>query len=277
MKQQRGWLVVSAIVMLAGCGRSGTDAGGQTPVLRLAVTTSTRDSGLLDVLVPVFEKEHGVRVDVIAVGTGAALKLGEAGDVDVVLVHAREAEDAFMAARHGVRREDVMYNTFEILGPVDDPAGIRDMEPAAALTKIAVGGQRFVSRGDESGTHKREKKLWDDAKGRPQWDGYVESGHGMGATLTMADQMNAYVLSDRGTYLKFKKKIRLIPLVTSSESLRNPYGIMVVNPQKHPSIHSELAQTFVDFIISAAAQQLIRDYKIDGEQLFYPLRLPKVN
>jgi len=231
----------------------------------------------LDVLVPIFEKEQGVRVDVIAVGTGAALKLGEAGDVDVVLVHAREAEDAFMEAGHGVRREDVMYNTFEILGPADDPAGIRGMEPAAALRKIAGGGQRFVSRGDDSGTHKRERKLWNDGGQRPQWDGYVESGQGMGATLTMADQMNGYVLSDRGTYLKFKNKIRLVPLVTSSESLRNPYGIMVVNPQKHSSIKGELAQSFVDFMISAEAQQLIRDYKIEGEQLFYPLRLPDQN
>ena len=264
------------LVMLfsAGCARN-TQQNETTrqSVLRLAVTTSTRDSGLLDLLVPVFEKQRGVRVDIVAVGTGAALRLGEAGDVDVVLVHAREDEDAFMAAGHGVRREDVMYNTFEILGPPDDPAGIRDMEPSAALRSIAANGQRFVSRGDESGTHKREKQLWVDAEGRPQWEGYVESGQGMGATLTMADQMRAYVLSDRGTFLKFKKKVGLVPLVTSSESLRNPYGIIVVNPQKHPSIHGPLAQAFVDFMISNDAQRLICDYQVEGEQLFYPLRL----
>ena len=246
-------------------------------VLRLAVTTSMRDSGLLDVLVRLFEEEHGVRVDVIARGTGAALRQGKAGDVDVVLVHARAAEDAFMADGHGVRREDVMYNAFEILGPANDPAGIRDLEPADALQKIAGAGLPFVSRGDDSGTHQCELKLWDHAGGRPSWDRYVESGQGMGATLTMADQMNAYVLTDRGTYLKFKKKIRLVPLVASAKALHNPYGIMVVNPQKHPSLNGELAQAFVDFIISSEAQQLIRDYTIDGERLFYPQRLPARN
>lgn len=247
------------------------------PVLRLAVTTSTRDSGLLDRLVPGFEKEQGVRVDVVAVGTGAALKLGEAGDVDVVLVHARTAEESFMAAGHGVRREDVMYNTFEILGPADDPAGVQGMKPTEALNKIAASGQRFVSRGDNSGTHRREIELWDAGKGRPEWQGYAESGQGMSATLTMADEMNAYLLSDRGTYLKFKQKIRLVPLVTSSPNLRNPYGIMVVNPQKHPRIQNELAQTFVDYMISAAVQKMIGEYKIGGEQLFYPLRLPNTS
>ena len=266
------------ILLLAGCSLYAEhDNSARQSVLRLAVTTSTRDSGLLDVLVPVFEKQQGVRADVVAVGTGAALKLGEAGDVDVVLVHARDAEDAFMGASHGVRREDVMYNTFEILGPADDPAGIREMGPPAALQKIAADGQRFVSRGDESGTNNREKKLWNDGGGRPQWDAYAESGQGMGATLTMADQMNAHVLSDRGTYLRFRKKIRLVPLVTSSESLRNPYGIMVVNPKKHSRINGELARTFVDFMISAEAQQLILDYRIEGEQLFYPLQFPDRN
>jgi len=265
-------------VLLAGCSQDAHHGNpARQTVLRLAVTTSARDSGLLDVLIPDFEKKHGARVDIIAVGTGAAIKLGESGDVDLVLVHSREAEDAFISAGHGVRREDVMYNTFEILGPADDPAGIREMEPAAALRKVADGRQRFVSRGDDSGTHKRELELWNEGGQRPQWDGYVESGQGMGATLTMADQMNGYVLSDRGTYLKFKKTIRLVPLVTSSESLRNPYGIMVVNPRKHSGVNGELAQAFVDFMISAEAQQLIGDYKLNGEQLFYPLRLPGQN
>jgi len=252
-----------------------SDDPAPKPVLRMAVTTSHRDSGLLDVLVPVFEEDHGARVDVIAVGAGAALKLGEAGDVDLVLVHARAAEDAFMAAGHGIRREDVMYNTFEILGPPDDPAGIRGMEPEAALTKIATSGHKFASRGDESGTHQREMQLW---RGQlPQWDGYIESGQGMGATLTIADQMNAYVLTDRGTYLNFKDKIQLTPLVTSSESLRNPYGIMVVNPEKHRLINCDLAEAFVDFIISAEAQTLIRDYQVQGEPLFYPLQLSEAD
>lgn len=266
------WLVICGMLLPAGCEKS---TGEKQCVLRLAVTTSTRDSGLLDQLVPVFENAHDVLVDVIAVGTGAALKLGEAGDVDVVLVHAREAEDAFMAAGHGMRREEVMYNEFDILGPKADPANIQGLDPSAALRRIADRGQRFVSRGDSSGTHRRELKLWDDGQGRPSWNGYVESGQGMGASLTMADQMNAYILSDHATYLKFKHQIELVPLVTSSANLRNLYGILVVNSQKHSSINGELANTFVDFMVSVKAQQLIRDYNIEGEQLFHPLRLER--
>ena len=254
------------LILVAGC-----TGDVRRSSLRLAVTTSTRDSGLLDVLLPVFEQQSGVRTEVIAVGTGAALKLGQAGDVDVVLVHARAAEDAFMAARHGIRREDVMYNSFEILGPADDPAQIQGTLPTQAFQRIAAAGERFVSRGDESGTHQREETIWEDAGGRPNWTGHVESGQGMGATLTMADQMEAYVLSDRGTYLKFKRKIQLVPLVSSAESLRNAYGVLVVNPQKHSHLNTESAQRFVDFMISPDAQRRIRDYEIDGERLFYPL------
>jgi len=267
-------VMLGTALLLAGCtDQTDPMRPSRELVLRLAVTTSTRDSGLLDTLVPIFEEKYAARVDVIAVGTGAALKLGEAGDVDVVLVHAREAEDAFMAAGHGVRREDVMYNTFEIVGPADDPAGVRGMEPGPALKEIAAKGQPFVSRGDNSGTHQREQKLWAEAKGRPEWDQYIESGQGMGITLTMADQLNAYVLTDRGTYLRLKGKTRLVTLVSSSDRLRNPYGIIVVNAEKHRHIHSQLAQAFTDFMIAPATQQLIRDYKIDGEQLFHPLRL----
>jgi tungstate transport system substrate-binding protein len=242
-------------------------------VLRLAVTTSTMDSGLLDVLVPDFEKQRGVRVDVIAVGTGAALALGRAGDVDVVLVHARAAEDAFMNEGHGIRREDLMYNTFEILGPSSDPGLIRNLTPVEAFRAVADHGLRFVSRGDNSGTHQRELKLWQAGGGRPTWEGYVESGQSMGATLIMADQMQAYVLSDRGTYLKFKDKIDIIPLLTSSVDLQNPYGIIVVNPGEHAGVNADLAQAFVDYMVSATAQRRIRDYQIEGESLFYPLRL----
>ncbi len=262
----------------AGCSSNSDEViSDRQAVLRIAVTTSTRDSGLLEVLNPVFEEQQGVRVDVIAVGSGAALKLGEAGEVDVVLVHSRDAEEAFMESSHGIRREEVMYNSFELLGPVADPAGIASLLPTAALQKIANDEQRFVSRGDNSGTHQREMKLWSAGDGRPQWSEYVESGLGMGAALTMANQMEAYILSDRGTYLKFKEKIDLIPLITSAENLQNRYGIIVVNPQKHSSINSKLAQRFVDFIISPKAQRLIRDYKIDGEPLFFPLHLSDLN
>lgn len=261
-------LLYSIALLTAGCTPT---LEQDEAVLRLAVTTSTQDSGLLDILIPVFEKGHGARVDVIAVGTGAALKLGEAGDVDVVLVHARTAEEEFMEAGHGIRREEVMYNTFEILGPDDDPAEIRDCNPSQALQKISSSGQKFVSRGDNSGTHKQELELWKIGGGRVDWDGYVETGQGMGATLTVADQMNGYVLCDRGTYLKFRNKIKLVPLLSSGENLRNTYGIMVVNPQKHQRINEKLASKFVDFILSSQAQQLIQNYRIDGEQLFFPL------
>jgi len=240
----------------------------------MAVTTSTRDSGLLDVLLPTFERETGIRVDVIAAGTGKALKLGSAGDVDVVLVHARKAENAFLAAGDAVRREDVMYNYFDILGPGDDPAGIRGIEPPEALQRIARGQHRFVSRGDQSGTHKRELALWDEGGGRPEWKGYVETGRGMGSTLIMADQMKAYLLADHGTYLALKDKIQLRPLVTGSETLRNPYGILVVNPAKHDQINVRGATALVDFMISARVQERIRDFRVDGEPLFYPLQLP---
>ena len=260
------------IALIASCGEN------QLPpenVLRMATTTSTRDSGLLDVLLPPFEKEHNVRVDVIAVGTGKALKLGEAGDCDVVLVHARAAEDAFMAAGHGRRREDVMHNTFEILGPPVDPAGIRDLDPAAALQKIAGGGFRFVSRSDDSGTHKRELRLWELGGGLTVWPEYVETGQGMGTTLTMADEMLAYVLCDRGTFLSFREKIDLLPLVSGSPELENPYGVIVVNRENHPGVRSELANELVDYLIAARAQAIIRDYQVKGESLFYPLHLPE--
>jgi len=242
-------------------------------VLRLVTTTSTRDSGLLDKILPVFEKANKCRVDVVAVGTGAALKLGEAGESDVVLVHARAAEQAFMQAKHGVRQEEFMANYFTIVGPKNDPAQIRAVGPVAALQKIAERNERFVSRGDDSGTHKREVRLWEQSGGRPSWDNYVESGQGMGPTLVMTDQMQGYVLTDIGTYLNFQDKITLVPLMAESESLRNPYTAIVVNPKKHEKIHEELAQTFVEFLISDECQRLISGYQIGGQQLFQPTRL----
>ena len=273
----RNFLLGSLFVMLFCLGCESTDRAEsrQSGVLRLAVTTSTRDSGLLDQLVPVFEKDHGVRVDVIAVGTGKALKLGEAGDVDVLLVHARKAEDAFMSAGFGSRREDVMYNTFLIVGPASDPAQVRGMEAAAALQHILTTGQPFVSRGDESGTHQRELTLWEAGGGKAVWEQYVESGQGMGASLIMADQMQAYILTDKATYLRFKSKTELMPVVTSSQGLRNPYGIIVVKTGL-PSIAGNVtrANAFVDFLISESGQKRIRDYMLEGERLFYPLHLP---
>lgn len=259
------WLITC--VLLLGC------ANDQESVLRIAVTTSTRDSGLLDVLIPVFEDRAAARVDVVAVGTGAALKLGEAGDVDVVLVHARDAEDAFMSAGYGSRREEVMFNTFDLLGPASDPARVNGLDPVAAMQAIARHGDRFVSRGDQSGTHQRELKLWEAGGGRPEWDGYLESGLGMGKTLIMADEMQAYVLADRGTMLRMADKIELHPLVAPTSAMLNPYGIILVSRQRHSGVRSELGNSFIDFMIGKEAQELIRDFRVGGEALFVPLRL----
>lgn len=277
MKQWLG-VILAAGLSLPGCDarNTGTGSAGSTR-LRLAVTTSTQDSGILDVLVPLFEAEHAVRVDVIPVGTGKALKLGSRGDVDVVLVHARQAEDAFLAAGHASRREDVMFNTFELLGPPDDPAGIRGRDPVASLRTVAEHNHRFISRGDDSGTHQREKSLWASGGGRPDWPGYIEAGQGMGATLIMADQMSAYVLTDRGTYLRFRDKIDLVPLAAASSNMRNPYGILTVNPDRHPGVNHALADRFVDFLIAPEAQRIIRDFRVAGEPLFYPLRLSETD
>lgn len=240
----------------------------------MAVTTSTRDSGLLDDLLPVFERQSGIRVDVIAAGTGKALKLGAGGEVDVVLVHSRPDEDAFIAAGHGVRREDVMFNTFELLGPPADPAKVRGLPAVEALAVIAAAKQPLASRGDDSGTHKRELALWKQAGGRPDWDGYVESGQGMGRTLIMADQRQAYVLADRGTFRKLQAKLDLVPLAQQDKTLRNPYGILVVNPDKDTRINVAGAHRLADFFVSREIQQRIRAYQVEGESLFYPLRLP---
>lgn len=228
----------------------------------------------MDQLVSPFEQENNIRVDVLATGTGKAIKLGEMGDVDVLLVHARAAEDAFMDAGHGVRREDVMYNSFELLGPSADPANVKELEVTAALKRIVEQGARFISRGDDSGTHKREKLLWKSAELEPNWPEYRESGQGMGATLTIADELSAYVLTDRGTYLNFREKIDLVPLAVQTTDMRNPYGVIVVNPAKHPAVRAELADRFVDYVISPTAQQLIADYRIASEQLFVPLQPP---
>jgi len=292
MRLACGGHLLVPLLLLAGCHESTYraspkelgDASAKTDregissghsVLRLATTTSTRDSGLLDVLVPVFEEASACRVDVIAVGTGAALKLGESGDVDAVLVHARSAEEAFMNAGHGIRHEPVMHNYFLIAGPADDPAGARGRDAATALKKIAAGKHRFVSRGDDSGTHKRERSLWKTAGGQPEWEGYVESGQGMGPTLVMADEMNAYVLADEGTWLKQSGKFRLVPLVTEAAGLCNPYSVMVVNPNKHASVNSNLGGAFVDFLISAQGQQLIAAYRINRQVLFHADRPEK--
>lgn len=242
--------------------------------LILATTTSTQDSGLLDFLLPDFEAEYGVDVDVIAVGTGQALKLGEDGNADVVLVHARAQEDAFMDAGHGVRREDVMFNDFVILGPADDPAGIAESANVAeALTKIAESEAVFVSRGDESGTHVKEKSVWAAAGLEPAGDWYIAAGQGMGAVLTMANEQQAYTLSDRATYLaRTLQGTDLVILFEGDPVLFNPYGVIAVNPAKNANIQGDLANQFIDWMVSLPAQEKIAEFGVDrfGQPLFVP-------
>ncbi|MCH2114204.1 MAG: substrate-binding domain-containing protein [Pirellulales bacterium] len=272
------WLpTLSLLLSATWCGCGGDDLASR-PSLKVGTTTSARDSGILDQLLPPFEARQHVRVDVIAVGTGKALKLGEAGDVDVLLVHAREAEDAFMEAGHGTRREDVMENRFELLGPATDPAAIRGMDAPAAMQRIAAGRFSFVSRGDDSGTYKRELLLWKVSGTEPDWPKYIESGQGMGATLTIADELAAYVLTDRATWLNFRNKVDLVPLATQTAKLRNPYGVIVVNSKKKTNkgaaVRAEMANALVDYLTSRDAQKIIADFRLAGEALFVPLHLP---
>jgi tungstate transport system substrate-binding protein len=242
--------------------------------LTLATTTSTQDSGLLDYLLPLFKNETGVKVDVIAVGTGQALKLGEDGNADVLLVHSRAKEDDFIKNGHGVRREDVMYNDFVIIGPENDPAGIKGMTNAVdAFKKIAETQSKFISRGDDSGTHTKEKSIWQKAGIEPTGDWYISAGQGMGEVLTMADEQQAYTLSDRATYLaRTKQGLKLPIFVEGDKTLLNPYGVIAVNPAKNPNIQSALANQFIDWLVSLPTQEKIAEFgKADfGVSLFIP-------
>lgn len=242
--------------------------------LILATTTSTYDSGLLDAILPGFESQHGIPVSVLAVGTGQALKLGEDGNADVVLVHACSREIAFMDAGHGVRRHQVMANDFVIVGSSTDPAGIEGYTDAvAALEAIARNEAYFVSRGDDSGTHIKEKSLWSEASIKPEGDWYLSAGQGMSAVLTIANERQAYALSDRSTYLKRRLQgLDLVILVSGDVRLANPYSVMTVNPQKGDHIKSEQSNQFADWLLSAPTQQLIADYGVKefGSSLFWP-------
>jgi len=263
MKQVRNLSILVCLLLLAAPSFAAEH-------LRLATTTSTENSGLLAELLPPFEQANDCQVDVIAVGTGKAIKLGETGDVDVVLVHARSKEDKFVAEGYGVDRRDVMYNDFVILGSDNDPAGIKGGKDAAgAMKKIADTKSTFVSRGDDSGTHTREKQLWKAATVTPAGDWYLEAGRGMGEVIIMAGERQGYTLSDRGTYLAFKDKTPLKVVVEGDKRLFNPYGVIMVNPQKHPHVKVDLAKKFLDFLTSDQAKKLITNYRRGGEQLFY--------
>lgn len=251
-----------------------TFAFAQDRSINVASTTSTEQSGLFGYLLPLFAKTEGINVKVVAVGTGQALDIGRRGDADVVFVHDRPAEDKFMSEGQGVKRFDVMYNDFVIVGPKGDPAQIAGSKDVAeALRKIAAAKAPFISRGDKSGTHAAELRLWkeagvDIAAGKDNW--YREIGQGMGPALNMASSSNAYVLSDRGTWLSFKNRGELAILTEGDKRLFNQYGVMLVNPAKHPNVKAQDGQAFIDWLISSKGQDAIAGYKVGGEQLFFP-------
>jgi len=293
------WTVIAALCMALMIAAPG---GAADKVLSMSTTTSTQASGLLDVLLPALEGDTGITVKVIAKGTGAAIRDGMDGNVDVIFVHAKAREENFVAEGYGTKRYAVMHNDFIILGPASDPAGIAGMtDGVAALKKIALSQSKFVSRGDDSGTHTKEQDLWK-ATGLPQekvlksivkkgkkrmvtfmhpkglgtW--YLSIGQGMGKALTYAEEKQAYVLADRGTYLKYKlgrnQGLDLNILVEGDPSLYNPYGVIPVNPAKYAQVKADLAQTFADWITSQRGQALIANYKLLGQQLFFPDAIP---
>jgi tungstate transport system substrate-binding protein len=253
---------------------------GQVPTLAqdksivVASTTSTQDSGLFGHILPLFKAMTGIDIKVVAQGTGQALDTGRRGDADVVFVHAKPAEEKFLAEGQGVKRYPVMYNDFILVGPKSDPAGVKGTKDIVAAFKTIKDKQTpFISRGDRSGTHQAELNLWKIAGVNIQaekgpW--YKDIGQGMGAALNMASATNAYLLSDRGTWLSFKNKGDLVIAVEGDKRLFNQYGVMLVNPEKHPTVKKELGQQFIDWLISPEGQKAIANYKINGEQLFYP-------
>lgn len=282
MSHKRWYSVVMVLVLsviLGACQpvtppAASDDAAVAPAKLLLATTTSTQDSGLLDVILADFEAQANADVDVVAVGTGQALQLGADCNADVVLVHARSREDKFMADGDGSRREDVMYNDFVILGPTSDPAGIKGMsDGAAAMAMIAAAEAPFISRGDDSGTHTKELSVWQTAGIEPVGDWYISAGQGMGAVLTMADELPAYTLTDRATYLaRTLEGTSLVILVEGDPLLFNPYGVIAVNPDKGDHIQADLANQFIDWLISPETQARIGEFGVAefGSPLFVP-------
>ena len=248
--------------------------GAQDKFIVVASTTSTEQSGLFGHILPVFRKKTGIQVRVVALGTGQALDLARRGDADVVFVHARSAEEKFLAEGHGVKRYPVMYNDFVLIGPKSDPARVAGgKDILEALQKIKTAGAPFVSRGDRSGTHIAELDLWrmagiDIGKEKGPW--YMDTGQGMGPALNTAAAMNAYVISDRGTWISFKNRRDLVIAVEGDKRLFNQYGVMLVSPSKHPGVKKNLGQAFIDWLVSPEGQRTIAEYKIVGEQLFFP-------
>lgn len=276
-------MVMVFMLSLVGCAQQAAQPPANQPAapkapanpnLILATTTSTQDTGLLDVLVPEFEKQTGYVVKTVSVGTGAALAMGEKGEADVLLVHSPAAEMALVEKGFATNRMLVMHNDFLIIGPANDPAGIKGLKSSAeALKKIKDTNNMFISRGDKSGTHTMELNLWKAAGITPAVSAnYQEAGQGMGATLTIANQKNAYTLTDRGTYLAQKKNIALVPLVEGEKALLNIYHVMTVNPEKWPKVNFEGAKAFVDFMVAPATQEIIKTFGVDKyeQPLFFP-------
>lgn len=269
----KGSILFLAVALVLLCLSSGI-VGAKDARLILATTTSTENSGLLDVLIPPFEEKYGVKVDVISVGTGKAIALAENGDADIILVHARAAEDEFVTEGYGVNRREVMYNDFIILGPEADSAEIRGMKDvSSAFQKILAHQALFISRGDDSGTHKKELAIWNNAGIVPQGDWYLEVGQGMGASLNIANEKQAYILTDRGTYLAYRQQLDLEIMVQGDPILYNPYGIIPVNPALHSHVNYQMAMAFVGYITSQTGQKIIRDFTNYGSRLFSPLAI----
>ena len=265
-----GWIWIVYLTFAIGLGTVTADEGQ----LLLQSTTSTVNSGLLDAILPRFTEQTGVEVRVVSSGTGQALRNARNGDADLVLVHAKRDEEKFVAEGYGLERFDLMYNDFVMVGPPDDPAGLQQAQSAAqAMSKIAATGANFVSRGDESGTHRKEMHLWEltnrDLSRISQQPWYLESGTGMGATLNIAINKRAYTLTDRGTWIRFGNKSDFEILFEGGEELFNPYGLILVNPKKHPHVNVVDGQALIDWLIGEEGQQWINSYRIDGKQLFF--------
>ena len=262
---------VFAAIVLAGLY---VPASAQEKSIVVSSTTSTTDTGLFNHILPIFKAKTGITLKVLSQGTGQALDTGRRGDADVVFVHARAQEEKFVADGFGVKRFPVMYNDFILLGPKNDPAGVKDKNVVVALRMIRDKAAPFISRGDKSGTHSAELNLWKaagiDVAGADKGSWYKEIGQGMGAALNMAAASKAYLLSDRGTWLSFKNKRDLDILIEGDKQLFNQYGVILVNPQKHPSVKKDLGQAFIDWLVSPEGQKAIGDYKVEGNQLFFP-------
>lgn len=263
--------MIAAGLALSLWAMSAPQSVAQEMFITVASTTSTEQSGLFDHILPVFEEATGIEVRVIAQGTGQALETGRRGDADVVFVHAKAAEEEFVEEGYGVERVEVMYNDFVIVGPADDPAGIAGGDDAVdALTAIAETESTFASRGDDSGTHKAELALWEQAGIKPSGDWYRELGSGMGPTLNTAAQMPAYTMSDRATWISFENRGPLEIVVEGDDRLFNQYGVILVDPERHGHVKAQAGQTFIDWLVSDEGQQAIASYHLDGQQLFFP-------